>query len=49
MTKLREQFMLGFSDGWRTFWSPFTGLWRALSKPWRPILHISPSKKRSHA
>lgn len=48
MNKLREQFVLGFRDGWQAFWSPFTGLWRALSKPWRPILQMMGSKKHSH-
>jgi hypothetical protein len=49
MNQLRDQFILGFHDGWQTFWSPFTGLWKALCKPWRPILQVTESKKRGHA
>jgi hypothetical protein len=49
MIELRDQFILGFHEGWQTFWSPFTGLWTALSKPWRPILASTGTKKRSHA
>ncbi len=45
MSELRKHFMIGFREGWEAFWSPFTGLWAALSKPWREILHVS-SKKR---
>ncbi len=28
--ELREQFEMGFSEGWSAFWSPFVGLYRAL-------------------
>jgi hypothetical protein len=32
---LKESFMLGCREGWDTFWSPFTGLWKALASNWR--------------
>ena len=40
--RLKEEFLLGYREGWRNFWSPFTGLWRALQDSWRT--HVGSKK-----
>jgi len=40
--RLKEEFLLGYREGWRNFWSPFTGLWRALQDSWRS--HVGSKK-----
>jgi len=38
MDKLKEEFQLGFKEGWSGFWSPFTGLFKAIRATW--LAHI---------
>jgi len=40
--RLKEEFVLGYREGWRNFWSPFTGLFRALQDTWRT--HVGSKK-----
>jgi hypothetical protein len=35
MSRLKQEFVLGYREGWEIFWSPFTGLWRSLVRDWR--------------
>jgi len=42
MDKLAKEFQMGFQEGWNAFWSPFTGLYRAITSTWNrhvPIEH----------
>lgn len=49
MNRLRQEFMTGFREGRRLFWSPFTGLWKAMSEMWRVHLKAPRPEKRRHA
>ena len=40
--RVKEEFLLGYREGWRNFWSPFTGLWRALQDSWHT--HVGSKK-----
>jgi hypothetical protein len=40
MNKLHEAFWEGFHEGWTMFWSPFTGLYKAIAAHWRT--HLGP-------
>lgn len=35
MDQLKQDFLLGFQEGWGSFWSPFAGLCGAIAKTWR--------------
>ena len=39
-SSLKEHFLMGYREGWRTFWSPFTGLWQSLKQTWRDHKHL---------
>lgn len=32
---LKQDFLSGFREGWAMFWTPFTGLYRAIVVSWR--------------
>lgn len=34
MGKLKHEFMVGFEEGWSSFWSPFVGLYKAIAATW---------------
>jgi hypothetical protein len=40
MDSLKREFVLGFNEGWKEFWSPFVALYRALATTWKA--HLSP-------
>jgi hypothetical protein len=42
-SRFKAEFLLGCHEGWRNFWSPFTGLWRALADSWRT--HVGTRKR----
>ncbi len=46
MDKMKQEFLLGFEEGWTAFWSPFTGLYRSLSATWHR--HIGAPREDSH-
>lgn len=48
MDKLIQEFQLGFQEGWRGFWSPFTGLYRAIAATWHAHIKSS-SQNHRHA
>lgn len=34
MNKLKQEFLIGFGEGWSAFWSPFVGLYKAIAATW---------------
>lgn len=48
MKLLQEQFLVGFSEGWTMFWSPFSALAREVKKTW--VSHVPRrGSKQQHA
>lgn len=45
MSELKHEFVLGFHEGWTAFWSPFTGLYKALKRIWKTHMRMA---ERSH-
>jgi hypothetical protein len=35
MKTLKDEFLIGFHEGWFIFWSPFVGFARAVSAVWK--------------
>ena len=35
IARLKQEFLMGFHEGWETFWSPFRALWHSILKTWR--------------
>lgn len=49
MNKLKQEFLLGFKEGWAAFWSPFVGLYRTISATWRRHLDAPREDHHRHA
>jgi len=49
MDKLKQEFLLGFKEGWTAFWSPFAGLCRAISATWHRRLDAPREDHHRHA
>lgn len=49
MDKLKQEFLLGFKEGWSAFWSPFSGLHQSISATWRRHITMPQDNRRRHA
>lgn len=49
MIKLSKEFLTGFEEGWGSFWSPFTGLCKALAATWRRHVSMPHGRNCRHA
>lgn len=45
MDKLMQEFKVGFSEGWGSFWAPFVGLAASLRSTWRK--HVGASARKT--
>lgn len=43
MKYLIEQFMLGFGEGWKTFWSPIAAITQSFKSTW--VSHVTSHPK----
>lgn len=43
MAELKREFLIGFSEGWESFWSPFVGLFNSLQVSWKRHVHFHQS------
>lgn len=38
--EIKKEFLIGFYEGWATFWSPFISLWKVFGNTWNK--HVGP-------